>query len=554
MNFTFDQIHHYVVDRFPGQRVPMTAEVKLRCPLHDDTNPSLSFNQEKGVWRCHAGCGDGGLIAFEQKLNGGTPEEAIVRIAELMGEDHLFESQKNKPVAIYTYRDAIGREVFEKLRYQPKRFTQRKPDGKGGYLYKLGDCPKPLYRLPEVLTANTIIVTEGEKDADRVASLRLSERDPNSRVAATTNFAGAGKWPGEYSIYFAGKQVVILGDNDDAGRRHAEMVAISVAKYAVGVKVVALPGLAEHGDVSDYLDSHTADELIEEIKRAPVWHPEVSAHVMLAEGAQFSVAAPPETDWVVKGVIQKGGNGIVTGEPKAGKSLAMLDLLLAIATGTPWLGFPVPRRMKCALVSREDYPGLTGQRIGNLFRGREKLIDWEGWIWVNSRFQTPQFLLENDADVSQLIKEMRMEQVEFACFDVFRKLHLADENDNTEMARVLDQLTRIQSEVGCAIALVHHTNRDVGGSIFRRIRGATAIHGWTEWGIGISVNNPGEPVSQWVRKVEFETKAACPTDPVYFRIEGPTETLRLTLTDPPEASRIAAGRSVASYMEKRPSA
>ena len=69
-------------------------------------------------------------------------------------------------------------------------------------------------------------------------------------------------------------------------------------------------------------------------------------------------------------------------------------------------------------------------------------------------------------------------------FDVLRRIHNADENDNTEMARVLENLTRVQSEVGCAVGIVHHLSKDLNGSIFKRIRGATAIHGWTEWAIG----------------------------------------------------------------------
>ena len=251
---------------------------------------------------------------------------------------------------------------------------------------------------------------------------------------------------------------------------------------------------------------------------------------------------------------------MVTGEPKAAKSLAMIDLSLAIATGTSWLGFHVPRRMRCALISREDFPGMTQQRIASLFRGTVRQTDLDGWMWVNTRWQTPTFLLEDDTQVKRLIEELRTECVEFACFDVFRRLHMADENDNLEMARILDHLTRIQAEVGCAIALVHHTNKDVGGSIFRRIRGATAIHGWTEWAIGVSVANAEDKQRDWVRKVEFETKAACPSDPVYFRIEGPDEALRLSSTDPPTCCRfpmISSGAGTARdaptriYLKKR---
>jgi len=532
-------------------RITAQRELKLRCPFHDDRNPSLSFNTEKGgVWQCHAGCGGGGMIDFEQKLNGGSREEARARLEEVMNADHLFESLRARPVAVYKYVDAQGQLLFEKLRYEPKRFVQRRPVGNGHYEYKLDGIEKPLYRLPELLIANEIFVCEGEKDCDNVLAAFAERAIGNVRIAATTNFGGAGKWSDEDSKYFAGKRVVILADNDEAGRRHAEMVARSVQKFAVGVKVVELPDLPEKGDVSDWLEAgHGPEELLAEIKKAPQWHPKETPHIMLVEGAKFGATAPPEVEWIVEGVIQKGGNGIVTGEPKSGKSLLMMDLLLAVATGTPWLGFNVSRRVKCALISREDYPGMTQQRLARLFRGTVRRADFEGWLWINTRWQTPTFLLEDDGHLSQLIDELRRENVEFVCFDVFRRLHGQDENDNTAIQKILDQLARIQTEVGCALALVHHTTKDMNGSIFRRIRGATAIHGWTEWALGVSVTNAEELGREWIRKVEFETKAAYPADPVYFRIEAPGDTMRLTITEAPEAMRPKPIATAASFMK-----
>ena len=44
-------------------------------------------------------------------------------------------------------------------------------------------------------------------------------------------------------------------------------------RYTQQVKVLALPGLAEHGDVSDYLQDHTSANLIELVKAAPWWQP-----------------------------------------------------------------------------------------------------------------------------------------------------------------------------------------------------------------------------------------------------------------------------------------
>ena len=119
------------------------------------------------------------------------------------------------------------------MRYEPKRFLQRKPNGKGGYEYKLGDIHKPLYRLPELLISKYIIICEGEKDCDNVlAALKGKE------IAATTNFDGAGKWRDEDSVYLAGKQVVIVADCDEIGRKHAQRVAASIHPHAVGIRIV----------------------------------------------------------------------------------------------------------------------------------------------------------------------------------------------------------------------------------------------------------------------------------------------------------------------------
>lgn len=556
MNFTAAQIRAYVEDRFRGQRMSSTREAKLKCPFHDDRTPSLTFNLERGVWHCFAGCGGGGVIEFELKLNGGDRNDAYERAAKIMGiTENLFDPNRPKLVATYPYFDAEGRPVFHVLRYLPKEFKVRRPLGDGRYAYNLDGVkrPLPLYNFPDVLTANEIFIPEGEKDCGEILNAFKDKLKTGSiRIAATTCQGGVKKWADEYGVYFAGKRVVIFPDNDQAGIEHAERVARNIAKYAVGVKVVMLPGLPEKGDVSDWLaDGHTADDLIAEIKKTPTWGVKELAqpsHVMLAEGAQFAAAAPPAVEWLVDSVIQKGGNGIVIGEPKAAKSLAMLDLLLALTTGTEWLGFNVPRRVKCALISREDYPGMTQQRIARLFRGSIRRTDFEGWLWVNTRFQTPTFLLSDDGQVSQLIAELRMEQIEFACFDVFRKLHGEDENDNQKMAKILDQLTRIQNEVGCAIALIHHTSKDLNGTIFRRIRGATAIHGWTEWAFGISVTNPDASPRDWKRKIEFETKAACPAEAKYFEIVGQDDALQLQQCPAPEKARPQPLKTSLSYM------
>jgi len=94
---------------------------------------------------------------------------------------------------------------------------------------------------------------EGERDADNLARLG---------VAATTNPGGAGKWRPEYSEPLRDRDVVILPDNDEPGRKHAQQVEQRLKGIAASVRSVRIPGLPEKGDVSDYLaEGGTVEEL-----------------------------------------------------------------------------------------------------------------------------------------------------------------------------------------------------------------------------------------------------------------------------------------------------
>jgi hypothetical protein len=343
----------------------------------------------------------------------------------------------------------------------------------------------------------------------------LNNRDAGVYVAATTNFDGAGKWKDEYSAYFAGKRVVILPDNDEPGEKHALRVAASIYPHALGVKIVRLPGLEAKGDVSDYLKSHTGSDLFAEIQKALQWHPPIEARGLLVPLTSFLKEAPEEIDWLITGVIQRGANGFLCAVPKGGKSWAATDMALSLAMGVPWLGFDVPKPVRFALISREDIPTLTAWRTKHLLLGKRGDTNLaETNLYINTRQQSNELMLDNEEQVGELVMAMKWRQVEFAIFDVFNVMHGADENDNPEMRKVLRQLSKIQSQVGCGIGVVHHSNKAESGSMTQRLRGSSAIAGWAEWLIGISIVDE----EQKIRRMEFELKAAQPPNPINFRI------------------------------------
>lgn len=96
---------------------------------------------------------------------------------------------KTRIAKTYDYADAHGELLFQVVRFEPKDFRQRRPDGNGGWIWSLHDTQRVLYRLPALLEAvaneQPVFIAEGEKDADTLAAIG---------VTATCNPGGAGKW------------------------------------------------------------------------------------------------------------------------------------------------------------------------------------------------------------------------------------------------------------------------------------------------------------------------------------------------------------------------
>jgi hypothetical protein len=250
---------------------------------------------------------------------------------------------------------------------------------------------------------------------------------------------------------------------------------------------------------------------------------------LLVSADRFCRQVPGNIDWLVEGVIQCGANGFVVADPKAGKSWAVIDLAVALATGTPWLEFRVPQPTRVALVSREDHFALTGWRLNHLLAGRlGEDANWSGLaenLHVNTRQQTAQLMIDSDEQMAELRSAMIAKRIEFAIFDVFNVMHGAKENDPTEMRGILSRLSRLQAETGASCAVVHHFRKGEDGDIWSRMRGASSIAGFAEWAVGIKVTQP--EARPMIRRMEFEGKAACPPEPFSFVIETEGEWSRL---------------------------
>src|SRR5690606_4123203 len=103
--------------------------------------------------------------------------------------------------------------------------------------------------------------------------------------------------------------------NDEPGRKHARKVAEALNGLARSVKVVELPGLAEKGDVSDWLDAgHTAEDLQELVERTPAIYGRTPALRLVADVER------EEVRWLWYLRIALGKLTLFEGDPGLGKS------------------------------------------------------------------------------------------------------------------------------------------------------------------------------------------------------------------------------------------
>lgn len=222
--------------------------------------------EKQGTWYDHEQMCGGGVLDLIQARAGLSGRDAVdwmkreLHIEDATGPAPRPQPRKNfNVVAEYTYEHSEGGVAFQVLRLDPKDFRQRRPDPDGGgWVWKMKGVELLPYRLPEVAAAvgtRAILIVEGEKDVDNLRGLGF---------VATCNPGGAGKWPDHFVKWFRGADILLLPDNDDAGRDHVNDVARKLHGEVKSIKVLTLPRLPHKGDASNWIEGGgTRDQLIE---------------------------------------------------------------------------------------------------------------------------------------------------------------------------------------------------------------------------------------------------------------------------------------------------
>jgi putative DNA primase/helicase len=293
--------------------------------------------------RCHGFLSDDGEYAHcsrEEKAGNLAPEAGGTFAHRLVGDCKCGANHDPKPIASapderrivarYQYRDEAGDLLFEVVRYTPKSFKQRRPDGRGSWIWNLNGTRRVLLRLPEVIAAVeagiTIHIGEGEKDVEAVF---------RAGGCATCNPGGAGKWPmvAEHAReVLRGAHVRIVADRDAEGRKHARDIVASLTDVVASLELLE-PAVGK--DIAEHLGAgRTLDELVavvaEEVSE-PATLRRDSKHTDELATVRAADIEPVPVEWLWPARIARGFLNLLTGPAGVGKSTNLYDLAARVS-------------------------------------------------------------------------------------------------------------------------------------------------------------------------------------------------------------------------------
>jgi hypothetical protein len=460
---------------------------------------SKSVRPRAGVWHDH------------EAQKGGGVKELYIEAGELYPGSATI-------VATYDYCAENGSLLYQVVRKYPHKFIQRRPDAseRDGWTWNLHGVRRVPYRLPQLLASDggqTVWIPEGEKDVDALVALGL---------VATCNSGGAGKWQPEFARYLEGRRVVVLPDNDDVGREHAGEIARSLLGVAASLVVLALPGLDEKGDISDWLAAGGTEAELRRLAREcePWAEPAINGHThelnghahepqpeppaepegywdgLLANAMQEADFAPhgaepasqashapelwdwdeedwieadlPIRPWLAHGYVMREAVTLIGGSPGAGKSQAGVAWAIALATGREWGRFRPNGAYRVMLLNCEDKRDEQRKRFSATLRQFDLLsrdvakrvirVSPHGSGAILA-WDTQQNTIRITDQGRQFLAKLETWGGDALFLDPFVELHGAPENDNMALRVVLAFFRALAERLKIAVVLVHHTRK-----------------------------------------------------------------------------------------------
>lgn len=415
--------------------------------------------------------------------------------ASLHQREWLYTDSDGKPLVTVTRKDLPkGKKCF--LPYDHVRKSETAPE------------IRPLYNLPSIAIADTVIITEGEKCAQVLIDLG---------IAATTAMGGANfSWQQTDFSPLTGKNVIIWPDKDEAGQAYLENLKAGLKNIRVKSLRVIIPPAdkPEKWDAADAVrDGTNIQGFLNSV-------PQSKIHLQRYEA--FSLAeliadkSPMPDDLIAPRLLTPAGMLVIGGAPKSGKSDFTLSLLTHMAAGQPFLKFTPPRPLRVFVLQAEIQYDYLRERLQKMGLSEEAIFKAGQSVHI-----TPQLKLLLNDDGLEITKDLIHEKFPDAppdiividpirnVFDGGPDFGNLGENDNNAMLFFLQQRVEMLRDMinpRAGIILVHHTKKISKAMFkddpFQALSGASSLRSY--YTSGMLIFRPDE--AEDVRSLHFELR------------------------------------------------
>lgn len=435
-------------DHATDQGGDLIALYRAWAGYHDNSNFVLSLKEIAKDYF-------GDPIEVERSAWQPTPLERIEQKKQKLGtkpRDDMVEL--GAPVATYRYYDTRGNVIASVVRFEPagtresktfRPYCFRTVDGVTKWAAGAPDL-RPLYRLPDIATSQTVVLCEGEGCADKLAEVG---------IPATSAMQGA-KAPIDKTDWspLAGKTVVIWPDNDDTGFQYAETVSERLTSLGCKVLGITPPaGVPVKWDAADCVaEGRDAHAII--ASAAPVSSALPKPRVRLVSISQLATMPPPT--FLIDDTITVNGLSMLWGRSGSLKSFAALDKALCVATGFAWHGRAVKQGRVIYLAAEGAY-GLASRAMGWMkTRGRD---------CPEPDFQIiPHGLaLATPSDLEALVTALMSSGSAIALIVIdtlSRTFGKGNPNQPSDMNAFVEAVEHLRQETGAHVMVIHHAGKD----------------------------------------------------------------------------------------------
>jgi len=209
-------------------------------------------------------------------------------------------------------------------------------------------------------------------------------------------------------------------------------------------------------------------------------------------GPLYSATDLPEPNWLVEDLINADAQTMLSGQGGIGKSMLLMQLGVALASATPFLGYKVPRHHRVIYLNAEDSTMKFARRL-TAYRDLTQIpadpldrnLHYYGAEQSFARLTSPKGVnkkaLEALTYSINAAKRADPDLPSVVIFDPFIQFISGSENDNSEMNNGIVAFRKLQSDTQSTVIFGHHEAKRPAGQPLASTnghsgRGASAIY------------------------------------------------------------------------------